>query len=108
MPLIWSRHIDWEDVYSEHSHVFVDGVTDTRLKLALSIHNQPIFTTHRPSDSDGVALFGGDVHGLVRSGSKNPLSLANCSRHIGRNSVRETITKTSLVVQISIHGWIIH
>lgn len=37
-----------------------------------------------------------DEQGCIRSGKRNPLSLANCSKHIGRNSVKETTTKTSL------------
>jgi len=36
------------------------------------------------------------THGTLWSGMKYPLSLANCSRHIGKNSVSDTITNTSL------------
>lgn len=62
------------------------------LKLAVSIHSQPSFTTHRTSSigvlaarlnppscgpGAGSVVFGSaaDVHGMVRSGSKYPLSL---------------------------------
>jgi hypothetical protein len=73
---------------------------DAYLKLALSIHAQPIFTTQRASCSSAcdvsVEFVLSDMQGCVRSGKRNPLSLANCSRQIGKNSVRETMTKTSL------------
>ena len=67
----------------------------THLKLAVSIQSQPILTEQRPA-ADVVSSSPGDTHGLVRSGSKKPLSLANCSRQMGRKRVSETTTKTSL------------
>ena len=73
------------------------------LKLALSIHAQPIFTTQRASCSIAcdvsVEFVLNDEQGCIRSGKRNPLSLANCSKQIGKNSVKETMTKTSLHCQ---------
>lgn len=116
-------------------HICVSNNAYTHLKLALSIHIQPSFTTHRISSCgmSGSVPFGAKEveldgrctgvvelaaeQGIVRSGSRYPLSLrkkrecewpgrrkgcveltyrANCSKHIGRNSVKETTTKTSL------------
>lgn len=62
----------------------------THLKLAVSIHSQPSFTTHRAAPSGALArklalCVSGrgsvefDVHGTVRSGSRYPLSLRNLS-----------------------------
>ncbi|KAL9708906.1 hypothetical protein Ac2012v2_008061 [Leucoagaricus gongylophorus] len=75
----------------------------------LSIQTQPILTSHLSASANvsAKALTEADVvltcdivvleeHGRVRSGAINPLSLANCSRQIGRNSVNDTITNTSL------------
>ena len=63
----------------------------TYLKLAVSIQTQPIFTSHGPPST------GLEEHGRVLSGDNKPLSLANCSRHIGRKSVSDTMTNTSLL-----------
>jgi len=78
----------------------------TYLKLAVSIHAHPIFTTQRAAStaSAAVALPVSGVgfkleQGKVLSGNKKPLSLANCSKHIGRKSVKETMTKTSLNIK---------
>lgn len=62
----------------------------THLKLAVSTQSQPILTEQRAPE-DGV-----DKQGVMRSGSKKPLSLANCSRQMGRKRVSETTTNTSL------------
>ena len=70
----------------------------THLKLAVSIQAHPNLTTHLASSSS-VEPAGGegrDEQGIVLSGRRKPLSRANCSRHMGRKRVRETITKTSL------------
>jgi hypothetical protein len=74
------------------------GRVPTHLKLAVSIQAQPNLTTHLASSSSIVPTGGAGLeeHGTVLSGSRKPLSRANCSRQIGRKSVRETITKTSL------------
>jgi hypothetical protein len=69
----------------------------THLKLAVSIHSQPILTAHLTSAFSG-AIPESEEHDLVFSGCKNPLSRANCSRQIGRKSVRETTTKASLAM----------
>jgi len=76
------------------------------LKLAVSIQTQPSLTWHLSASAsaslaevDAVLTCGVFVleeHGRVRSGEINPLSLANCSRQMGRNRVNETITNTSL------------
>lgn len=71
------------------------------LKLAESIHNHPSLTTHRPSNVDASVLVGvGDPilvgHRTVRSGKRYPLSLANCSKHKGRNIPSEHTANTSL------------
>ena len=67
----------------------------TYLKLAVSIQSQPILTEQRPTE-DAVPSFAAAIHGMIRSGSMKPLSLANCSRQMGRKSVSDTTTKTSL------------
>jgi hypothetical protein len=105
MLRIKSRHKDWtnEDLVSDM--IFSMILWLLYLKLALSIHTQPIFTTHRPSGSNWVALFCRGTQGFVRPGSKNPLSLANCSRQIGRNSVNDTITNTSLMIRVSVQAF---
>jgi len=68
------------------------------LKLAESIQAQPSLTTHLATFSSAVPARGGglEVHGIVLSGSRKPLSRANCSRQMGRKRVRETIAKASL------------
>jgi len=76
----------------------IHWTTWAHLKLAVSIQTQPILTWHLSASANVSAKV--DVvleeHGRIRSGATNPLSLANCSRQMGRNSVSETITNTSL------------
>ena len=95
-------------------------VSSAHLKLAVSIHAQPIFTTHLISSGENAcadaselvvafaACIGGEEltveHDTVLSGSNTPLSRANCSRQMGRNMVKETTTKTSLF-NGSVHSW---
>lgn len=78
--------------------------TNTHLKLALSIQTQPILTTQRPGGASESSFETIEEHGSVLSGKMNPLSLANCSKQIGKNSVNETITNTSLC-EISEEWW---
>jgi len=79
------------------------------LKLAVSIQTQPSLTWHLSASTSASVkalaevevvltcdIFVLEEHGRVRSGAINPLSLANCSRQMGRNRVSETITNTSL------------
>lgn len=72
-----------------------NGSRATDLKLAVSIQSQPILTEQRPAE-DAMSSPGADKHDLVWSGSQKPLSLANCSRQMGRKSESETTTNTSL------------
>jgi len=74
------------------------GRITTHLKLAVSIQAQPNFTTHLATSSSAVPAGDGEleVHGVVLSGSRKPLSRANCSRQMGRKRVRETIANASL------------
>jgi len=72
------------------------GSRAAHLKLAVSIQAQPSLTTQ------GVLGSRSEVQGTILSGSRTPLSRANCSRHIGRKRVRETTAKTSLPRGISV------
>jgi len=87
----------------------INSRTWAHLKLAVSIQTQPILTWHLSASASvsAKALTEVDVvstcdivvleeHGRARSGAMKPLSLANCSRQMGRNRVNETITNTSL------------
>jgi hypothetical protein len=65
------------------------------LKLALSTHTPASLTTQRVAGPSTWLEI--DEHGSARPArSMKPLSRANCSRHIGRNKVKDTITNTSL------------
>ena len=81
----------------------------------MSIHAQPIFTTHLissrakacvetlllPTVAFAACISGEErtvEHGAILSGSNTPLSRANCSRQMGRSVVNETTAKTSLFV----------
>jgi hypothetical protein len=78
------------------------------LKLAVSIHTQPIFTSHLSASVRVSTVPSGtpvafacntgflNEHGSVREGEMYPLSLANCSKQMGRNNVKDTMTNTSL------------
>lgn len=100
--------IDVEAVVGLNTKYSLANRAQTHLKLAVSIHTHPILTSHRSESanaSSGVVVVefvckGIDLiaeQGRVLSGARYPLSLANCSKHIGRKSVKDTMTKTSLL-----------
>lgn len=66
------------------------------LKLAVSTQKPAIFTTHLADSAVPAFPSPAIGHGRVRPGSRTPLSLANCSRQMGRKRPSEQVAKTSL------------